>query len=170
MIKIPEGKTEEEVIAAIYKIAYKVGSKYRVPNYDIEDIQQEAYMWCIDALEKYDGVHLETFLYKHIKNRVLNLIRKIERVESDTTNPKMLLSRQQKKSLQQPENIEEHTDSIYYIDKNVNINLGDLVQELNNLELRNIYLKYISGEKLSPCKVNKLKEAIVNLLKEKREL
>lgn len=168
MIKIPEGTTQEEVIQIIQWAAKKVCTKISIPNYEVEDIQQEAYIWCIEALEKYNGSNLKTFLYTHIKNRVLNLLRKIDR-ESMSTKPRNAMLKQQKRSLERPDNIEEYYDSISYTDDKDKYNLEELIEQLDNIELRNIYLKYISGVKLSPCKIKRLIQAIQELVNGKRE-
>jgi DNA-directed RNA polymerase specialized sigma24 family protein len=68
--------TEEEVVATMQKVAKAASYKFQFGYYKPDDIEQEAYILCIEALEKYDGVRpLENFLRVHVKRRLCNLKR-----------------------------------------------------------------------------------------------
>ena len=75
--------TEEEVIKVIQKVVKRIASKYRFGYLGVEDMQQEATILAIDALERYDEKRpLENFLATHIKRRLINFKRdKFERRE-----------------------------------------------------------------------------------------
>lgn len=65
--------TQEEVTNLILKVAKRLSNKFTFPNVDEDDIEQEAFIIGMDALERYDGVRpLENFLSVHIKNRLKN--------------------------------------------------------------------------------------------------
>lgn len=78
---MPDGFTEEEVISIIDNIARRICRKFKFGYYDTDDIKQEARLFALQALEKYDGVrNLEGFLWVHVKNHLSNLKRnKFER-------------------------------------------------------------------------------------------
>ena len=77
-MKIPDGKTKEEVLAAIEKAVDILGPSFVFGYFDIDDIKQHGRMEAIKVLatEKYDpALPLENFLYSHIKFRLINLNR-----------------------------------------------------------------------------------------------
>lgn len=68
--------TEDQVVSTIYRISSRLASKYTFPNYEEDDIQQEAFIIGMEALDRYDGIRpLENFLSVHIKNRLKNFKR-----------------------------------------------------------------------------------------------
>lgn len=71
------------------KVAKAASYKFQFGYFRPEDIEQEAYILCIQALEKYDGVRpLENFLRVHVKRRLCNLKRdKYERRKPCFTCP-----------------------------------------------------------------------------------
>jgi hypothetical protein len=75
-MKIPQNMTEDQVVSTIYKISSRLASKFTFPNYEEDDITQEAFIIGMEALDRYDGVRpLENFLSIHIKNRLKNFKR-----------------------------------------------------------------------------------------------
>ena len=70
-MKIPDGVDESKVIDTIMKIAKRLAPKYVLTGYDIDDIEQEAFLIGVAGLEKYDPSRpLENFMYTHINNRL----------------------------------------------------------------------------------------------------
>lgn len=54
----------------------RVAPKYTFGTYGVDDIKQEAFIICMDALERYDQKRpLENFLSVHLSNRLKNFIR-----------------------------------------------------------------------------------------------
>ena len=75
-MEIPSGMSEEEVTSIILKVAQKLAPKYVFASYDIEDIEQEAFILGIDGLKRYNSDKpLENFLYSHVNNRLKNFKR-----------------------------------------------------------------------------------------------
>ena len=67
---------ENEQIQIIVRVVERVSPSHTFPNYSIEDIKQEAYIMCLQALPKWDGIRpLENFLARHVRNRLNNLRR-----------------------------------------------------------------------------------------------
>lgn len=70
-MKIPKGMNETEVVETILKISKKLAHKYTFASYEVEDIEQEAFLIGIAGLSKYDQERpLENFMYVHINNRL----------------------------------------------------------------------------------------------------
>jgi len=68
--------TQEQVVSTIITVSNRLASKYTFPNYDVGDIEQEAFIIGMEAMNRYDGVRpLENFLSIHIKNRLKNFKR-----------------------------------------------------------------------------------------------
>jgi DNA-directed RNA polymerase specialized sigma24 family protein len=75
-MKIPPTMTEEEVMSEITSVIDKVSHKYTFYGYEIDDIRQEAFIMCVDAMERYDPNRpLENFLSVHLSNRLKNFVR-----------------------------------------------------------------------------------------------
>lgn len=81
-MKIPPGKTEAEVLAAIDKVVNILAPTFVFGYFDVEDLKQEGRFFALEVLEKerYDPSRpLENFLYTHIRNQFINLQRKLQR-------------------------------------------------------------------------------------------
>jgi len=75
-MKIPSNMTEENVLRIMNKVIDKTAGKYTFYGYSIDDIKQESYIICIEALERYDEKRpLENFLSSNLSNRLKNFIR-----------------------------------------------------------------------------------------------
>ena len=75
-MEIPSGMSSDEVTSIILKVTQKLAPKYIFASYDVEDIEQEAFIIVLDALSRYDSDKtLENFLYTHINNRLKNFKR-----------------------------------------------------------------------------------------------
>lgn len=70
--------TEQEVLDIISRAVNKVSYSFRFAYFDPEDVKQEATIIAIEGLESYDpNYKLYNFLLTHLRNRLLNLKRKI---------------------------------------------------------------------------------------------
>jgi len=75
-MKIPSNMTEAEVTKEINAVVNKIAPKYTFYGFEKEDIKQESFMICMDALERYDPTRpLENFLSVHLSNRLKNFVR-----------------------------------------------------------------------------------------------
>ncbi len=75
-MRIPSNMSEQEVVDTITKVSERLSNKYTFAFYTAEDIQQEAFILGMEALERYDeGKPLENFLFVHIGNRLKNFKR-----------------------------------------------------------------------------------------------
>ena len=75
-MKVPPNMTEQQVIDEINSVVNNIAPKYTFYGYETEDIKQESFMICMDALERYDHNRpLENFLSVHLSNRLKNFVR-----------------------------------------------------------------------------------------------
>ena len=62
-MKIPKNLKEDEVLDKIELVINRIAPKYTFHGYDLNDIKQEAFIICYEALERYDQKRpLENFL------------------------------------------------------------------------------------------------------------
>jgi DNA-directed RNA polymerase specialized sigma24 family protein len=75
-MRIPDSMTEEEVMSTIMLVINRTAPKYTFYGYEVDDIKQESFMICVDALDRYkEGRPLENFLAVHLSNRLKNFVR-----------------------------------------------------------------------------------------------
>jgi DNA-directed RNA polymerase specialized sigma24 family protein len=95
-MKIPSNMTREDVIKQINIVVNRISPKYIFNGYEVDDIKQEAFIICMDALERYDETRpLENFLSVHLSNRLKNFVRdnfytKNEEYKKKILSPKQL--------------------------------------------------------------------------------
>jgi DNA-directed RNA polymerase specialized sigma24 family protein len=91
-MKIPKNMTEGEVVAQIQIVIDRIAPRYTFPGYTIEDIKQEAFIICEDALNRYDGKRrLENFLAVNLSNRLKNFIRDNFYTKDDDEDKKRIM-------------------------------------------------------------------------------
>lgn len=67
------GITEEDFVAVTKKITQKLSYKFKFGYHDVEDMKQQATIFALEALERYDNTRpLENFLWTHVRNRLFN--------------------------------------------------------------------------------------------------
>jgi hypothetical protein len=70
---LPNGVTEAEFLTVLDNISKRLSHKFRFGYHDIEDMKQQAAIFAIEGLEKYDNSRpLENFLWTHVRNRLFN--------------------------------------------------------------------------------------------------
>lgn len=77
-LRLPEGMSEGEAVAIIYRVVDLLASKFRFGYHSTEDMRQQGAIFAVEALQgtHYDVARpLENFLYTHIRNRFINLKR-----------------------------------------------------------------------------------------------
>ncbi len=79
-MKLPEGKTEAEVLEAIERAVNMLAPSFVFGYYDVDDVKQQARMFALEAMPRYDPERpLFNFLCRHIRNRLINLRRDKQR-------------------------------------------------------------------------------------------
>jgi len=75
-MKIPSNMTESQLMKSIETVVNRIAPKYTFNGYDVDDIKQESFLICVDALDRYDENRpLENFLSVHLSNRLKNFVR-----------------------------------------------------------------------------------------------
>jgi DNA-directed RNA polymerase specialized sigma24 family protein len=75
-MNLPEGMKETEVVKQINTVVDRIAPKYAFYGYTTEDIKQEAFIICIEALNRYDPSRpLENFLSVNLSNRLKTFVR-----------------------------------------------------------------------------------------------
>lgn len=90
-MKVPKNMTEQQVIDQIKIVVDRISARYVFHGYDLEDIKQESFIICMDALERYDNKRpLENFLSVHLSNRLKNFIRDNYYIKGEEEKKKVL--------------------------------------------------------------------------------
>ena len=148
-MEIPEGVDENHAVEVIMRIAKRLAPKYVFASYDVEDIEQEAFLIGIAGLEKYDQNRpLENFMYTHISNR-LKTFKRDNYYRFDYGNAQKIQER--KKSILEPMDIaalysvstEDETISNAHITE-----MLDLIDRKLPSELRGDYLRLQTNSSL----------------------
>ena len=75
-MKLPSNMTESQTMEIIQKVCERTAPKYVFYGYQKDDILQESYIICMEALSRYDEKRpLENFLAVNLSNRLKNFIR-----------------------------------------------------------------------------------------------
>ena len=74
---IPSNMTEQEVVDTITLVVDRISPRYTFHGYQLDDIKQEAFILCMDALPRMTISCLENFLSVHLSNRLKNFVRDI---------------------------------------------------------------------------------------------
>lgn len=70
---LPNGVTEEEFLRVLDDISKRLGHKFKFGYHDFDDMKQQAAIFALEGLEKYDKSRpLENFLWTHVRNRLFN--------------------------------------------------------------------------------------------------
>lgn len=148
-MKIPKGKTKDEVVNLIMDICSKFKHKYTIDIHEKDDIEQEAFLICLEALERYDGIRpLENFLAFNLKNRLLNFVRKTK------TNTLPTVS--------MPDTLDiEEEDRVRLI-----VQVDTLMDQNLDPETRQDWLRLKDGVKVSTVRTKQLKNRILQLNRE----
>lgn len=160
-MKIPKGMTPEQTIEQINIVVNRIAPKYTFKGYDVEDIKQEAFMICMDALDRYDTKRpLENFLSVHLSNRLKNFVRDNYFVKDDEDKKKVLAPKQL-----------SHDDFI--VDKSLDPDVSLDVHSIKNtidkflpVELRADYLKMLNDAYVPKKRKVHLIKVIQNILSE----
>ena len=95
--------TKEQVIQQIKTVVDRIAPRYTFNGYDVDDIKQEAFIICMDALDRYDPSRpLENFLSVHLSNRLKNFVRDNFYTKNEEDKKKVLSP----KSLSYEDNVE----------------------------------------------------------------
>ena len=71
--KLPHNVSEEEFLVVLDNISKRLAYKFQFGYHSFEDMKQQAAIFALEGLEKYDNKRpLENFLWTHVRNRLFN--------------------------------------------------------------------------------------------------
>ena len=153
----PKNMTKEEVLEKIELVVNRISPKYTFHGYDVDDIKQEAFMICMDALDRYDQKRpLENFLSVNLSNRLKNFVSDNHYIGQDENKRNVLCPKQLTYESSIPElcvNLDHKLDFKY---------IQTLIDKHLPPDLRCDYLKILSEVYVS----KKRREHIVEVIKE----
>ena len=150
-MRIPKNMSQEDTVNTITLVVERIAPKYTFPNFDVDDIKQEAFIICIEALERYDDKRsLENFLSANLSNRLKNLVRDRYGHAKDI----------ERKKVSSPASLSDIMANTYSYEEFNDINIDNKefmrrVEDKLPANLRESYLKFINGVKISKIKKNK---------------
>jgi len=158
-MKIPRNMSEEDVLSKIELVITRIAPKYTFPGYDIDDIKQESFLICVDALNRYDQKRpLENFLSVNLSNRLKNFIRDNNFTKSDEEKRKVMLPVQ----LANECSIEDDGRS-------VTLEVAEAIEIIDKflpVEYRSDYLKILNGVHVSKKRREEVSLIIKSLLED----
>lgn len=140
MLKQITGMTEEQVMKVMDKVCKRSMNKYKLDGLCPDDLYQESFIICMDALNRFDGrVPLENFLAFNLSRRIKTLyrninIKKINFVCIDDIPPELLWD-------EKTENIQEFVT---------------LINDKMPVDMRHDYIKYVQGVSIPRIRKQKL--------------
>ena len=161
-MKIPEGMTEEQVMAQFKIVIDRIAPRYTFYGWVVDDIKQEAYIECMEALERYDGKRpLENFLSYNLANRLKNVIRKHHFKTTDKDDKKRVLMPGQLSN--------EEAMRYYEEDMDQNIDTSDMISVIDKhlpSTYRENYLKMVNDIHIDKKQKDELIEVIKTIVEE----
>lgn len=190
---LPNNVTEEEFLTVLENISKRLGNKFKFGYHSYEDIKQQAAIFALEGLEKYDNTRpLENFLWTHVRNRLFNYKRDnyqrpdppcltcpfydkhFAKSDNQCTEYKnkqdcsllssWLVRNNAKKNIMTPLDIENSTPSSAQENDISNNQILDLIDQKMPAQYRELYLRYRYGDKISKSDQNKVVKIIKEIL------
>lgn len=159
-MKVPKSMTYDEVVKQIQVVVDRISPRYTFGTYGIDDIKQEAFIICMDALDRYDQKRpLENFLAVHLSNRLKNFVRDNYYTKDE----------EEKKRVLKPKYLSPEDVIKYDVDYESNAEAKDIKQIIDTylpVDKRADYLKLINDVYISKKKRQELIQLIKELVEE----
>ena len=162
-MKIPKHMTEQQVVDQINIVVNRISARYTFHGYEVEDIKQEAFIICMDALDRYDPSRpLENFLSVHLSNRLKNFVRDNFYTKDEEEKKKILKpsSLSYDDYIPHEEKVEDDKIDAQSLQKTIDIKLP--------AEYRSDYLKIINDVYVPKKRREEIIEIIKELIDEER--
>ena len=162
-MQVPKGMTEQEVVDQIEKVCNRIAPRYTFYGYALDDIKQEAFIICMEALNRYDNSRpLENFLSVNLSNRLKNFVRDNHFIHSDDLDRVRVLKPAQL----------DHDNAVVDKDKNITYdsieykNMADIIDVKIPASLRLDYLRMINDVYITKQRREELVDKIQEILQE----
>lgn len=152
-----------EILETIQLVIQKLAPKYIFGSFEKEDIEQEAFIICVEILEKWDGSRpLENFLMVSLNNRLKNFKRNnYYRIGEDTPT-----NRAKKDLANKAEPYYEDLDEQDLMNKIIDADLVNMVVESLNSKMRADFYRVANNVSISKHRKDKLFEVIREIIEE----
>ena len=163
-MQVPEGMTEQEVVDQIEKVCNRIAPRYTFYGYALDDIKQEAFIICMEALNRYDNSRpLENFLSVNLSNRLKNFVRDNHYIQSDDLDRVRVLKPAQ---LDHENAVVDNKDNNISYDSIEYKNMADIIDVKIPASLRLDYLRMINDVYITKQRREELVEIIQEILQE----
>lgn len=170
-MKIPKGMTENEVVQVIQKVSNRLSGKFVFGFYDREDLEQEAFIMALSALDNYDQEQgpLENFLHVHLSNRLKNFKRdKFFRINLEGCSERRKLYNDSKRALMEPVRL---VDGAFVYDHEgfEEIEMKEIVEIVKDslpTSLKHDFERMANGVPLSKSRKDKVVDAVKEMFNE----
>jgi RNA polymerase sigma factor (sigma-70 family) len=152
----------------ILKVIDRIAPKYTFSYYELDDIKQESFIICLEAVEKYDNSRpFENFISKHLSNRLKTLIRdKYSRSNIESEKHEKL--NQSKKNLMDLKSV-DGSYKIYEDDIIERMSTSEAIETLMRElppSMRNNFYRLANGVSIQSSKKQALFEKVKEILGE----
>jgi RNA polymerase sigma factor (sigma-70 family) len=198
-MKLPASVSEADFIAATEKVINILASSFTFGYFTVEDIKQQARLFAIQAMDRYDPTRpLDNFLYSHIKNRLINFRRDNYRrndppclqchnsIDGETRHVdkrycerycQWLGRNTRKQNVMSPLDISNISDENEPTTRSESTVLEELekkellalIDSKLPVELRAVYLQMQSGESVSKLKRQQIERAVIEIIQDSIE-
>ena len=157
--------TEEQVVDQINIVVDRIAPKYSFYGYTVDDIKQEAFIICIEALNRYDSSRpLENFLSVNLSNRMKTFVRD-NYFTSKTSEARRRLIQPAQLEYEDSLVDEEGKFSTSYDDLDLK-EMATAVDEYIPASVRMDYLKLLNDVYVSKQRREEIVDIIKNILEE----
>tara|TARA_A100001201_G_scaffold117817_1_gene101401 strand:+ start:1580 stop:2062 length:483 start_codon:yes stop_codon:yes gene_type:complete len=116
--------SEQDVISQIKVVVDRIAPKYTFYGYQVDDIKQEAFIICMEALPRYDETRpLENFLSVHLSNRLKNFVRDNHFIKDEEEKAKVVMPGQLANEEYILDSKEEYIESLDYKEMTRSLNI-----------------------------------------------
>jgi|TARA_B100001094_G_scaffold299080_1_gene323479 DNA-directed RNA polymerase specialized sigma24 family protein len=164
-MKTPKGMTEQQVVDQIDIVCNRIAPRYTFYGYTVDDIKQESFIICMEALNRYDGIRpLENFLSVNLSNRLKNFVRDNHFLGNENTDRQKVY---QPAQLDYEDYIvdQENKFSITY-DHIQKEEIVDAINKYLPANMRMDYLKMINDVYITKQRREEITAMIVDILQE----
>ena len=164
-MKVPSGMTENEVVEQIEKVCNRIAPRYTFYGYTLDDIKQESFIICMEALSRYDNKRpLENFLAVNLSNRLKNFVRDNHFIHNDNGDRVKIL----KPAQLDHENaiVDEEEKFSVTIEAIENKNMAEIVNSKMPANVRLDYLRMINDVYITKQRKEEIIEIIYEILQE----
>ena len=164
-MKVPSGMTENEVVEQIEKVCNRIAPRYTFYGYTLDDIKQESFIICMEALSRYDNKRpLENFLAVNLSNRLKNFVRDNHFIHNDNGDRVKIL----KPAQLDHENaiVDEEEKFSVTIEAIENKNMAEIVNSKMPANVRLDYLRMINDVYITKQRKEEIIEIINEILQE----